>query len=63
MAYYPSWEAGQSGPPPEVALLVRARSIFPWLVRVVSDRSVRYNEKHPAALPEIKKVISMARQH
>ena len=34
--------------------LVRTRSIFPWLVRVVSDRSVRYNEKHLAALPEIK---------
>ena len=30
-----------------VGLLVQTRSIFPWLVRVVSDRSVRYNGKHP----------------
>ena len=31
-----------------VGLLVpRTRSIFPWLFRVVSDRSVRYNGKHP----------------
>ena len=26
---------------------IQTRSIFPWLVRVVSDRSVRYNGKQP----------------
>ena len=40
-----------------VGLLVRTRSIFPWLVRVVSDRSVRYSimesTRHLAGKPEV----------
>ena len=40
-----------------VGLLVRTRSIYPWLVRVVSDRSVRYSimesTRHLAGKPEV----------
>ena len=41
------WEVTHYSTTNSVKLLVRTRSIFPWLVRVVSDRSVRYNGKHP----------------
>ena len=40
------WEVAHYPTINSVGLLVRMLSIFPWLVRVVSDRSVRYNGKH-----------------
>ena len=41
------WEVTHYPTINSVELLVRTRSIFPWLVRVVSNRSVRYNGRHP----------------
>ena len=52
VTYYPTINS--------VELLVRTRSIFPWLVRVVSDWSVRYNGKHPWSHMKVCPTISVS---
>ena len=42
-----------------VGVLVPTRSIFPWSVRVVFDRLVRYNGKHPLSLHLFRAFISI----
>ena len=42
-----------------VGVLVPTRSIFPWSVRLVFDRLVRYNGKHPSSLHLFRAFISI----
>ena len=41
------WEVTHYPTVNSLEVLVQTRSIFPWLVRVVSDRSAQYRWKHP----------------
>ena len=56
------WEVTHYPTINSVELLVRTCSIFPWLVRVVSDRPVRYNGKYPRLhLPWVPEALNLTR--